>query len=225
VRSVRVGTAPRSSWGRKLSPRNVTISRTSPWVYVGVPAVNTHDRVSIVARQRAVWQALLLVESLHSAACRSGRRVELGDSIQPPHGTETVAGDFASGVPTFRAGPFMGVRASFRARVRQLGSRYGFRLRSLVVLHSVGDAPQIRIESDHPSVVMRNIDAIGAALWDGRPYCSKTRTCFDGTWLEGDDSSGQPFVAFGSVETNPTGAGSEGSTWVRRGLPYPSWVR
>jgi hypothetical protein len=107
-------------------------------------------------------------------------------------------------------------------RLRLLARRYHFRVGSLVVLHADGDAPQIRLESDHPEQLIRHLSAIVHEL-ERSPTanCWASDACFNGLWIEAEDASGKPFVATSRVLAGPAGDGGYGSQWVRDGLPYP----
>jgi hypothetical protein len=97
-----------------------------------------------------------------------------------------------------------------------------FRVVSFVILHALGDAPEIRVVSERPIAFIRDLPTIerilyprsGAECWT-RPYC------LNGEWREAIDSHGNPFVATGGQSTIDTGVGGWGSQWVRPGLPYP----
>ena len=110
----------------------------------------------------------------------------------------------------------------FRARLRLLARRYQFRVSSLVVLHADGDAPQIRLESDHPKQLISQLSVIVREL-EGSPTanCWASDACFNGLWIEADDASGRPFLTTSSVLAGPAAEGGYGSQWVRAGLPYP----
>lgn len=224
VASVRVASPPKAFWGKSFGPRNYPITRRSPWVYVRVRPLDPKDRANNVTRQRAVWQSALLVQSLHAAVCTAGRLPEAGDSGQTPHGARAF--DLGSGAVTrlslLRDWPYARVGAQFRSRLQSLARRYDFGVSSLAVLHADGDAPQIRLESDHPEQLIRQFTVIVREL-EGSPTanCWASDACFNGLWIEAVDASGRPFLATGKVLAGPAGNGGYGSQWVRAGLPYP----
>jgi hypothetical protein len=224
VASVRVAAPPRYFWGKTLGPRNYPITRRSPWVYVRVRPLDPRDPTSNVTRQRAIWQSALLVQSLHAAVCTAGRRPEAGDSGQTPHGARSF--DLGSGAVTqlslLRDWPYARVGSQFRARLRSLARHYSFRVTSLEVLHADGDAPQIRLSSDHPKQLITQLRVIVQELEQSpTANCWASDSCFNGLWIEADDASGRPFLATSSVLAGPAANGGYGSQWVRAGLPYP----
>jgi hypothetical protein len=224
IASVRIASPPKYFWGKTFSPRNYPITRLSPWIYVRVEPVDETSAAGRVARQRAIWQSAMFVQSLHAAVCTAGTEPEAGDSGQTPH--SAGAFDLGSGAVTnlalLRDWPYARVGQAFRSRLRALSRRYGFRVKSLVVLHADGDAPQIRVESDHPkqfntqlSVIVRKLEA------SPTPNCWASDTCVNGLWIEADDAAGSPFLATASVLAGPAQNGGYGAQWVRTGLPYP----
>jgi hypothetical protein len=224
IASVRIASPPRYLWGKTVGSRNYEITRHSPWVYVRVRPLDTNDPASNVTRQRAVWQAALLVQSLHAAVCTSGRRPEAGDTGQTPHGAASF--DLGSGAITnlarLRDWPYARVDQGVRARLRSLAARDRFRVTSFVVLHADGDAPQIRLESGHPKQLISELQEIVQQLEGSRTAnCWTSGACFNGLWIEADDAAGRPFLATSSVLAGPAGVGGYGGQWVRAGLPYP----
>jgi hypothetical protein len=217
VAGIRVSTPPPRYWGHKLGPHYRTITPHSPWVYVSLRKTDTN-----VEQQRAFWQASVLIQSLHAAVCGSGRRPESGDSIVRAGKaavTTNEPGPTGRG-PQLPHAPFATVDAAFRARLAAAATTYGFQVRSLVVLHADGDAPQIEIESDSPKDLIPNIAAIDQSLAPPGTSCA-TIACFTGFYLEGDDSTGTPFLQLSQLTTLPEGVAVWGSQWVAPGLPYP----
>ena len=108
----------------------------------------------------------MLVQSLHAAVCTAGRDPEAGDSGQTPGGAGRF--DLGSGaimsLSLLRDWPYARVGQGFRSRLRTLARRYRFRVRSLVVLHADGDAPQIRLESNHPEQLITHLRVIVSQL-------------------------------------------------------------
>jgi hypothetical protein len=224
VLSVRVGAPPRFYWGRAYPPTHRTISRRSAWVYVTVPPNRPQNDKANVAAQRGSWQADLLIQSLHALICAAGQRPEAGYSLVTPSGSRAAsssAGGAIQSFPRSYAWPFATVDSSFTDRLTDLGRRYSFHVVSLVVLHGLGDAPQLRIESDRPAALIRNLSAVELALYPPTSDCWTSTSCFNGEWLEAVDAGGEPFVATGGATAIGTGVGSWGSQWVRSGLNYP----
>jgi hypothetical protein len=227
VLAVRVGAPPRWYWGRSypLSPRAIT--RHSPWVYVTVPRDRPAIPIANVAAQRGSWQAGLLLQSLHASICAAGQQPEAGYTLVTPDGTRATTASSGGALQRFPRSytwPFAHVDAGFTDRLVRLARRYSFHVVSLIVLHGIGDAPQIRIESDHPAALLRNLPAISSALYPATADCWATTPCFNGTWLEAVDRDGRPFLATGGQRAIGTGVGSDGSLWIRPGLssPYPT---
>jgi hypothetical protein len=169
----------------------------------------------------AQWQASLLLQSVHAAACSAGREPERRDTIATAGGARSAA-DSSMAVP-----PVTGVDASFatvdpafRARLASAAGQFGFRVRSLVVLRSGGDAAQIRIESDAPRTLIANTVAIDGALVAPGATCAAI-ACLRGFFLEADDARGRPFMVIRQVTSLPSGQLAWGGQWVRAGLPYP----
>jgi hypothetical protein len=224
VVSVRVGAPPRFYWGRSYPPTHRRIRRRSAWVYVTVPPNRPQNDEADVAAQRGAWQADLLIQSLHASICAAGQRPEAGYSLVTPDGSRAAtssAGGAIQSFPRSYAWPFATMNSAFTDRLTNLGRRYSFHVVSLVVLHGLGDAPQIRVESDHPAALIRNLSAIELALYQPTSDCWTSSSCFNGEWLEGVDKGGRPFVATGGATAIGTGVGSWGSQWVRPGLNYP----
>ena len=223
IERVRVGTPPRFYWGRSYPPTHQKITRHSAWVYITVGAGSGSGDASVVG-QRAAWQAAVLVQALGAAICAAGQHPEAGYSIVTADGAPAFTANSGGALQSFPRSygwPFARVGAAFRARLDDLARRYDFRVTSLVVLHGLGDAAQVRVESDHPALLIRHLAAVELALFSPTTNCWTSPSCFNGDWLEATDASGRPFVATGGLRTIGTGVGGWGSQWVRKGLPYP----
>jgi hypothetical protein len=222
IRQVHISAPPRWYWGRSYPPANTTITRHSPWVYVVLKATSSIGDRNRVAVQRGSWQADLLVQALHAAICAAGQRPELGYSIRGPGGADGFgAGGAIQGFPRSYAWPFARVDARFIERLHQLAHRYRFRVQSVMVVHGLGDAPEIQIESDHPAALIHDLPAVERRLYPASTSCWTRPYCLSGDWLEAVDARGSPFVTMASQSAIGTGVGGWGSQWVRAGLPYP----
>ena len=90
------------------------------------------------------------------------------------------------------------------------------------MLHADGDAPQIRLESNHPKQLITHLRVIVSQL-EASPTtsCWASDSCFNGLWIEADDAAGVPFLATASILAGPAQNGGYGAQWVGPGLPYP----
>jgi len=224
IQRVRIDAPPRFYWGRSYPPTHTPITRRSLWVYITIRSVGNQGDAASVVSQRGVWEADLLVQALHAAVCATGQRAEAGYSLVTPTGQRSPAAESGGAIqslPRSYAWPFSAVGDTFRALLGQLSHRYDFRVTSLVVLHGLGDAPLVRVQSDNPKAFIRDLPAIESSLFPPVSDCWTSPVCFNGERLEAFDSNGQPFVATDGAQAIGTGVGGWGGQWVRKGLPYP----
>ena len=89
-----------------------------------------------------------------------------------------------------------------------------FHVTSFRILHGIGDAPQSRVESEHPTSFIDHLPAIEAVLYPVVADCWAASSRLNGDFFEATDYQGDPFVA----TAGQSSIGSVGGSWGASGF-------
>jgi len=186
------------------------------WAYIAAPAavatLPTHPNASTVqAEAIAEWETELVEGGLRDALCAAGGAPLVGWTTSgTTQGVSDHSFPFGQRFPNPTA-------AAFRARVRKVGKKYGFRVASLRLLHPDELAPLLTITTTrNRKRFAHDLPAIMRLLDPTRSAGTTTATTFEGFYLEAEDRTG-PFASIDNAYRGEI----MGGEWAANPCLYP----